>query len=147
MIPKTRGSVHRIMWVTTRTKRARQKQPMPPKQRCVAIFKRDIKLLQYEHSFPGLVPHNQDAISSIVPPCFVLLSGRVDACPQTCLHKRYLPISTAACAYDAFCKRILNSYLHIQHLLSVRSTQPVVPYISQEVANIHIDYPAGQAGC
>ncbi len=52
--------------------------------------------------------------------------------PRLVSTKRYSPISTAACAYKTFCKRILNSWLHIQHLLSVRSTQPVVPHISQE---------------
>lgn len=37
---------------------------------------RDTKLLQYEHSFPGLVPHNQDVNSALYLPVLYCFQAR-----------------------------------------------------------------------
>lgn len=97
--------------------------------------------MQYEHSFRGVVPHNQDAISSIVPPCLVLLSGRVDALPQTHHCKRYSPIPTAACAHSICCLGVAPSQLC---LISARSGNLLSPTLTILQGKQNAEHPTAE---
>jgi len=122
-------------------------KPDGPGNRCplsegvLQLSNRDMKFLQYEHSFPGLVPHNQDAIPSIVPPCFVLLSGRVDALPQTCRCQRYSPIPTAACAHSICCLCVAPSQLC---LISARSGKLLTPTLTILQGKQNAEHPTAE---